>query len=112
MLKLDTKHFKPIQIEIDGTVYTLKKITARVVTRGLEIAEAIQKEGVGIREATDLMAEFLMLYLPVDRDWVLDNLDMDDCRNVMNGINVEVSQAMGAAEPPLASGPGGDNSQK
>ena len=112
MRKINTKAFTPLQIEIDGTVYTLKKITNRVATRSMEVNDEIQKEGIGIQEAAKLVGEFLMLYLPVDQDWILDNLDMADCRNIMGGINEEVTKAMGETTLPLASCPDGDNSPK
>ncbi len=112
MVKLSTKTYKPIQVEIDGTVYEVKKITNRTMLRGMEISQQIQKPETTMDEAVKLTNEFLALYLPIDPDWLIDNLSMDDCRLLMEGITGEVNKAMGDIEPPLASGPGGDSSPK
>lgn len=112
MVKLDTRNYKSIEVEIDGKVYELKKITNRVMLRGIEISDQIQKDGASMAEVVDLTAEFLMLYLPLEKDWIIDNLSMEECRRLMDGITGELTKSMGGTEPPLASGPGGDNSPK
>jgi hypothetical protein len=112
MVKLDTRIYKSIEVEIDGTIHKLKKVTNRVMLRGIEISEQIQKDGVSMAEVVDLTAEFLMLYLPLEKDWILDNLSMDECRCLMDGITGELTKALEGSEPPLASGPGGDSLPK
>jgi hypothetical protein len=109
MLKLNTKSYKPIKVEIDGQVYEVKKITNRVILQGLEISEQMNAEGVDMAKAYGLLIDFLQLYLPLDREWIMDNLSPEDCRLLMENLRIEMDKVMGAPEPPLASGPGGDS---
>jgi hypothetical protein len=112
MLKLDTKNYKPICVEIDGQVYEVRKITNRVIARGVEISNEMQAENISMADAYRLLVDFLMLYLPLDRDWIMDNLSPQDCRVLMDNLRTEMDKAMGETEPPLASGPDGDSSPK
>lgn len=112
MVKLDTRNFKPIQVEIDGNVYEVKKITNRVLLKADEISKRLETPGIGPNEMVHIVAEFLSYFLPMDADWFIDNLTLDECRLLMDGITAEMTKAMGGSEPPLATGPGGDNSPK
>jgi len=112
MLQLSTKVLEPLKVEIDGEIFEVKKITNRVILQAMEISEKMQQEGLGMAEAYNLLTDFIVLYLPVDRDWVLDHLSPQDCRRLMTSLQAEMSKSMEGIEPPLASGPGGDNLPK
>jgi len=111
MIEVNTLH-KPIEIKINDEVFTVKKVTNRVIVEGLTIREKLLKDDTDMLTTFNLIVDFLLLYLPLDRDWIMDNLSPQDCRMVMSGLLEEMNKAMGDPEPPLASGPGGDNLPK
>ncbi|MFA5379581.1 MAG: hypothetical protein WC455_27735 [Dehalococcoidia bacterium] len=112
MFKLNTKNYKPIKVDIDGKVYEVKKITNRVILQGLEISKKMMVEGIEMAEAYSLLVDFIQLYLPLDRDWIMDNLSPENCRMLMGNLQEEFSKAMEVPEPPLAPGPNSESLPK
>jgi hypothetical protein len=109
MLKINTKIYSPIKIEIDGQVIEAKKITNDVLMAALELGRKLTAQGTTPEEIFDTTMEILMLYLPVEKEWIRKSLTPGQTRQIADYI---IDESQKVEEPPLAGGPGGDASPK
>lgn len=108
MLKIDTKAYKSIEFEIDGKVYQTKKITNRIILAGLRIADKMKGENVPQEVQYECLVDLIILYTPLEREWVLDNLSPDDMQKLMTYITDQITAATEkVGEPPLGDGTSG-----
>lgn len=113
MLQLNTKIFKPIEFEIDGKIYQTRKLVNRVMIEGQRIALKLQDKNTSSVEAFELMVDLIVLYTPLARDFVMDNMDASDINKIISHITEETDKAVeGEAQLPLAGGDSGDASPK
>jgi hypothetical protein len=113
MLKLNTKIYKAIEFEINGVSYQTKKITNRVIMEGLRISNKMQAVDTDQLQAYDLLIDLLVLYTPLKREWILDEMNPADVQKIVEYITAEVTKTTGGSvEPPLAGGATGAESLK
>lgn len=98
MLKINTKEYRPIEFEIDGVIHKTKKIVNRIQREVLKINKKMQAAENGSIEQYDCMIDMLILYTELDRDFIIDNLDLDDMSDIITEITAGISNPAGDEE--------------
>lgn len=89
-LKLNTQKsiYKPIQVEVDKTVYTCKRLTPEVMTEHYKFemeSAAISKEGNPVK-LDELVQKHLCFLFPNLKKETLRQLENDEIRRFMNHV--------------------------